>query len=91
MNNYKRKVIIWTIITIIAFAAIIGLSIFIYRLGDVIELNEQVTLDQKIVDTYNFAKSYSIGGLAFSCIIFIMGLIISYAGFKSLKYVEMFS
>ncbi|AMD81233.1 hypothetical protein MCANPG14_01438 [Mycoplasmopsis canis PG 14] len=91
MTGYKRKVITWTIITIIAFISIIILSIFLSRLGGVLELHEHVTLDQKIIDTYNFARSYTIGGLAFACIIFMMGLIISYAGIKSWKYVEMFS
>ncbi|AKF41120.1 hypothetical protein [Mycoplasmopsis canis] len=91
MAGYKRKVITWTIITIIAFISIIILSIFLSRLGGVLELHEHVTLDQKIIDTYNFARSYTIGGLAFACIIFMMGLIISYAGIKSWKYVEMFS
>ncbi|EIE42050.1 hypothetical protein MCANUFG4_01388 [Mycoplasmopsis canis UFG4] len=91
MTGYKRKVIIWTIITIIAFISIIALSIFLSKLGGVLKLHEYVTLDQKIIDTYNFARSYTIGGLAFACIIFMMGLIISYAGIKSWKYVEMFS
>ncbi|WBP84260.1 hypothetical protein [Mycoplasmopsis edwardii] len=91
MSGYKRKVITWTIISVIALAAIIGLAIFISQLSDIIALNENVTLDEKIIDTYNFARSYSIGGLAFACIIFIMGVVISYAGIKSWKYVEMFS
>ncbi|EIE40487.1 hypothetical protein MCANUF31_01408 [Mycoplasmopsis canis UF31] len=91
MAGYKRKVITWTIITIIAFISIIALSVFLSKLGGVLELHQHVTLDQKIIDTYNFARSYTIGGLAFACIIFLMGLVISYAGIKSWKYVEMFS
>ncbi|ATO30817.1 hypothetical protein CO229_01635 [Mycoplasmopsis bovirhinis] len=91
MQGYKRKVITWAIVTFLALIAIIALSIFLANLSNVLELHKTVTLDQKIIDTYNFARSYTIGGLAFSCIIFLMGLIISYAGIKSWKYVEMFS
>ncbi|VEU62710.1 hypothetical protein [Mycoplasmopsis bovirhinis] len=91
MQGYKRKVITWAIVTFLALIAIIALSIFLANLSNVLELHKTVTLDQKIIDTYNFARSYTIGGLAFSCIIFLMGLIISYSGIKSWKYVEMFS
>lgn len=91
MQGYKRKVITWSIVTVLAFIAIIALAIFLASLSNVLELHETVTLDQKIIDTYNFARSYTIGGLAFACIIFLMGLVISYAGIKSWKYVEMFS
>ncbi|QCZ36483.1 hypothetical protein [Mycoplasma nasistruthionis] len=91
MKNYKRKVITWLILTIIAFIAIITLSILINSLSSTLELTEKVTLDQKIVDTYQFTKAYSIGGLALSCLIFVIGSVISYAGLKSWKYAEMFS
>ncbi|MGZ9755514.1 hypothetical protein ACXYRQ_00520 [Mycoplasma sp. 394] len=91
MRTYKRRIIIWTIIAALALIAIIGLSIFIHQLGYTIELNKKVELDRSIIDAFQFSKAYSIGGLAFSCVVFIIGVIISYAGFKSWKYSEMFS
>ncbi|MHA3825781.1 hypothetical protein ACX1NA_01505 [Mycoplasma sp. VS276A1] len=56
-----------------------------------IDLNEKVILDVKIVSLAQYVKAYSIGGLAFSCLLFVMGIAISYSGLRSLKYVEMFS
>lgn len=91
MANYKRKVIIWTAIAVLAFIGIIALSVLISKLSVIIELNERVTLDAKIRDSYQFIKSYSIGGLAFLCVVFVMGTVISYAGIRTWKYTEMFS
>ncbi|QKT05357.1 hypothetical protein [Mycoplasma sp. OR1901] len=91
MGRYKTKIIIWSIVTLIAFIGIITLSVLISNLEFVLNLSEKVTLDQQITDTYKFIKSYSIGGLAFSIVVFVIGSIISYAGYKSWKYVEMFS
>ncbi|MFV8401211.1 hypothetical protein [Mycoplasma sp. 2634B] len=90
MQNLKRKVIIWTILTVVAFVAIIGLSVFISDLQVILDIHK-VTLDPKIIDAYQYAKAYSIGGLSLSCLIFVLGMIISYAGIKSWKYTDMFN
>ncbi|MFV8459286.1 hypothetical protein [Mycoplasma sp. 005V] len=91
MKNYKRKVITWAIISVLALVAIIVLSVLISQVQPLIDLNEKVTLDIKIVDLAQYVKSYSIGGIAFACLLFVMGTVITYSGFKSLKYVEMFN
>ncbi|MCU9939321.1 hypothetical protein NW739_00485 [Mycoplasmopsis felis] len=91
MKGYKRKIIIWTFVGLLALIAIIALSFLISSLEEVINIYEKVTLDTKIIDSYQFTKAYSIGGLAFSRVVFVMSFIIAYAGFRSLKYSEMFS
>ncbi|MHA0272655.1 hypothetical protein [Mycoplasma sp. 48589B] len=90
MKNYKRKVITWTIIAVLALIAIIGLSILISTIQPILNLNEKVGLDKTIIDSYQYIKAYSIGGLAFACLLFVMGSIIAYSGIKSLNYVQMF-
>ncbi|QNM93576.1 hypothetical protein H9M94_03155 [Mycoplasma sp. Pen4] len=90
MKNIKRRVITWVILTVLAFIAIIALSAFISSLQGVLDINN-VKLDSDIIDAYQYAKAYSIGGLAFSCVIFLLGSIISYAGLKSWKYIDMFA
>ncbi|WP_025755619.1 hypothetical protein [Mycoplasmopsis cricetuli] len=91
MKNYKNKIIIWSIITVISSIMIIVLSVLIAQLSQTISLFNTVTLDLKILETYNYVKAYSIGGLAFFCILFVMGSIISYAGIRSWKYSELFN
>ncbi|QGZ97334.1 hypothetical protein GE118_00770 [Mycoplasma sp. NEAQ87857] len=90
MRNYKRKVIIWFIIAILAFIAMIGLSVLIWTINTSLEQWKTIRLDRSITDSYYFIKSYSIGGLALSCLLFLMGSVISYSGFKSWRYSEMF-
>ncbi|MFV8434775.1 hypothetical protein ACNQ17_00515 [Mycoplasma sp. Sp48II] len=90
MKNYKRRVITWVIVTVIALIAIIVLSIMINYVQPLIDLNNKVILDSQIVNLAQYVKAYSIGGLAFACLLFVMGIVISYSGIKSLKYVEMF-
>ncbi|TDV24154.1 hypothetical protein BCF59_0102 [Mycoplasmopsis mustelae] len=91
MKNYKTKIIIWAIISVIALVGIIALPIFITRLNYVLDLYEKVEFDREILDAYQFAKAYSIGGLAFFCVLLIIGCTITYAGIKSWRYSEMFS
>ncbi|WP_027121407.1 hypothetical protein [Mycoplasma leonicaptivi] len=91
MSGYKRKVIIWTILAFVALCGIIALSIFVSVLDNTLSVNSKVLLDNNIVDLYNALRSYSIGGLAFSCLIFLLGTVISYSGIKSWKYAEQFN
>ncbi|WP_406614534.1 hypothetical protein ACJA23_01240 [Mycoplasma corogypsi] len=90
MKNYKVKIIIWLIMAIFAFVGIIALSINIAHVNELLLLKEKVTLDTAIVDTWTFSKAYMIGGLAFCCLIFVIGGVIGYAGIKSWKYTDMF-
>ncbi|SJZ55944.1 hypothetical protein [Mycoplasmopsis verecunda] len=91
MKNYKRRVITWSILTVLGLIGIIVLSVLITQVQPIIDLNDKVVLDTQIIDLAQYVKAYSIGGLAFSCLIFVMGSIITYAGYKSLNYVEMFN
>lgn len=88
MKNVRTKVVIWAILTVVALGAIIGLSILINNVQSLLDISK-TTLDDKILQTYQYTKAYSIGGLAFSCLLFLMGSVITYAGIKSWRYSEM--
>ncbi|MFU2193217.1 hypothetical protein [Mycoplasma sp. 4079] len=88
MKNVRTKVVIWAILTVVSFVAIIGLSILISNVESTLNL-KKVSLDLKIIETYQYTKAYSIGGLAFACLLFMMGSVITYAGIKSWRYSEM--
>lgn len=90
MKNYKVKIIIWSVVLLVCLVAIIVLSISIHQLKSTMDLFNIVELDKKIQDTYKLIRSYCIGGLAFALILFVLSSIITYAGFKSWRYVEMF-
>ncbi|MEA4134369.1 hypothetical protein NPA13_02310 [Mycoplasma sp. 2045] len=88
MKNVRTKVVIWAILTVVALVAIIGLSILINNVQSLLDI-KKTTLDAKILQSYQYTKAYSIGGLAFSCLLFLMGSVITYAGIKSWRYSEM--
>ncbi|MFV8473842.1 hypothetical protein ACNQ1X_00740 [Mycoplasma sp. SK341A] len=90
MKNYKRKVITWTVIAVLSLIAIIALSVLISQIQPILDLGQRVILDNQIIDSYQYIKAYSIGGLAFACLLFVMGSVIAYSGIKSLNYVQMF-
>lgn len=90
MKNYKRKVIIWSILSVLSLIMIIVLSYVINLTQGTIDATSSVNLDLKILSAYKFVKAYSVGGLAFFCIILVIGSVISYAGIRSWKYSEMF-
>ncbi|WP_129725301.1 hypothetical protein [Mycoplasmopsis citelli] len=90
MKNYKRKVIIWLILSIISFVMIIILSYVINFASSTIYSTSSVVIEKDILDVYKYVRAYAIGGLSFFCIVFVMGSITSYAGIKSWKYSEMF-
>ncbi|UUD35937.1 hypothetical protein NPA08_03190 [Mycoplasmopsis citelli] len=90
MKHYKQKIIIWIILSVLALISIIVLSYLISFVQATLDSTNSVNIDLEIIKTYNFVKAYAIGGLAFSCIILVIGSIISYAGIKSWKYSELF-
>lgn len=90
MKNYKVKIIIWSVVLVVSIIAIILLSISIQNLKSTMDLFDAVILDEKIQNTYKLIRAYCIGGLAFALILFVLSSIITYAGFKSWRYVEMF-
>ncbi|RIV17010.1 hypothetical protein [Mycoplasmopsis gallopavonis] len=90
MKNYKRKVVLWVIVTVIAFISMIVLSIYIAKVNNMLGLLDKVSLDNEITKVWYFSKAYMIGGLAFSCLMFLIGIVISYAGLKSWRYADVF-
>ncbi|WP_426461072.1 hypothetical protein [Mycoplasma hafezii] len=90
MKDYKRKVYTWIIFTILGIVGIIGLSIGIHEVQGYIKLFNDVSVAIEVSNAYYVTESYMIGGLAFCCLITILGSIITYSGLKSLKYTEMF-
>ncbi|VEU76513.1 hypothetical protein [Mycoplasmopsis columboralis] len=90
MKNYKRKVIIWSILSVVAFIGIILLSYLVNLSQSTLDSTANVNLDEQILSIYRFVKAYAIGGLAFCCILLVIGSIITYAGIRSWKYAEMF-
>ncbi|QDY87771.1 hypothetical protein [Mycoplasma anserisalpingitidis] len=90
MKNYKVKIVIWSVILLVSIIAIILLSINIHQLKETMDLFNVVELDSQIQSTYKLIRAYSIGGLAFALILFVLSSVITYAGFKSWRYVEMF-
>ncbi|MFA7699710.1 hypothetical protein [Mycoplasmopsis synoviae] len=90
MKKYKLKVTLWLLTAIFSLIMIIVLSSMIVTIENTLALARQVELDTTITNSYGFIKAYAIGAIAFFLIITLMGTAISYAGFKSWKYAEMF-
>ncbi|MEA4115366.1 hypothetical protein VBM87_01020 [Mycoplasma sp. 744] len=85
--NIKFKTIFWFILVIIAIVVLILCSIIIKNSNYIIEANREfVILETAYVSSARVQISYSIGGIAFSTVIILMGSYISYAGFKSWSY-----
>ncbi|VEU58878.1 hypothetical protein [Mycoplasmopsis gallinacea] len=89
MKGYKRKIIFWAILTVVSLIAIILLSVLLSTVQPTLDLADEVELDSKIKNLYNSVKAYSIGGVAFFSILFLMGSVITYSGIKSWRYSEM--
>ncbi|WP_036452709.1 hypothetical protein [Mycoplasma buteonis] len=90
MKSYKRKLIIWIALTVFAIFGVIGLSVGISLIRSTIDLFKFISFASEITNAYRTVESYMIGGLAFCCLVTVLGTIITYSGIKSLKYTEMF-
>ncbi|WP_036464188.1 hypothetical protein [Mycoplasmopsis sturni] len=91
MKNYKFKIVLWSFIGILSLIMVVVFAVLISYFQNTINLSETVVrLDNKIIETYKIIQSYSIGGLAFFSLLTPMSIIISYAGYKSWKYAELF-
>lgn len=83
--NIKTKTVLWTIIAVFALISIILCSIIINNANH-FDTMHNVEIYGELKNIFPSFKQYSIGILAFSIIVFIIGCAISFLGFKSWKY-----
>ncbi|VEU77909.1 hypothetical protein [Mycoplasmopsis columbinasalis] len=85
--NIKAKTVIWIGAAVIALLVIILSSIIIHNTSFILnELNSVATIDFEFIRQAHTERSFSIGLLVFSILIFSIGSYIGYAGIKSWNY-----